>query len=169
MKAHVAALVCHERDRGGHVAADGVAGDRDPVGVELVGVALARDPLRGGVALLDRDRVARLGRAVVLDEHDRRAGADGEFADEPIVRPGVAEHPTAAVHVENHRQRPQDVARTDDPDAHVADVGRHCHPVLVDGQLFDRRGLDIVEHLARLVGGQLVQERRRGSRVGERL
>ena len=112
--------------------------------------ALAHDPLRGGVALLDRDRVVGFRRAVVLDEDDGGAGADGELADEPVVRVGVAEHPAAAVHVEDRRQRPCGVRRRDDADAHVADLGGDGDPAIVDGQLVDRRGLDVVEHLARL-------------------
>jgi hypothetical protein len=39
-------------------AADGVAGDGDPLRIELVGDAFASDPLGGGVAPLDRDRIA---------------------------------------------------------------------------------------------------------------
>ena len=168
-EAHVAALVRHQRQRGGHVAADRVAGDGDAVGVELVGGALAHDPLGGRVPLLDRDGIARFGRAVVLDEHDSGAGADGELADESVVRVGVAEHPAAAVHVEDHRQRPGGVRGPDDPHAHVADVGGHGDPAVVDGQLVDRRGLHVVEHGARLGRAQLVQERRLGGRLDERL
>ena len=111
----------------------------------------------------------RLRRAVVLDERDGRAGADGQFADEPVVRVGVAEHPAAAVHVEDHRQRPLGVGRPDDPHAHVADLGGDGDPALLDRQLVDRRGLDVVEHLAGLGRGELVQERRLGGRLDERL
>ena len=64
---------------------------------------------------------------------------------------------------------PVGVRRADDPHPDVADVGGDGDPALVDGQLVDRRGLDVVEHLARLVGGQLVQERRLGGRLDERL
>jgi hypothetical protein len=59
--------------------------------------------------------------------------------------------------------------RAHDPRLDVAHLGRHRDPVFVDGQLVDRRRLDVVEHLARLVGGQLVQERRLGGRLDERL
>ena len=159
----------HERERGGHVAADRVAGDRDAVGVELVGGALAHDPLGGRVPLLDRDGIARFGRAVVFDEHDGGAGADCELADESVVRVGVAEHPAAAVHVEDHWQRPDGVRGPDDPHAHVADVGGHGDPAIVHGQLVDRRGLQFVEHGARLGRAQFVQERRLGGRLDERL
>ena len=154
----------------GHAAADRVAGDRHPLRVEPVRGALADDPPGGRVALLDRDRVAGLGRAVVLDEHERGAGADGQLAHEPVVRPGVAEHPAAAVHVEDHRAAcPSAPAGRTMRTLDVADVGRHGDPALVDGQLVDRRRLDVVEHLARLVGRQLVQERRLGGRLDERL
>ena len=168
-EAHVAALLRHERERGGHVAADRVAGDCDAVGVKLVGGALAHDPPGGRVSLLDRDGIARFGRAVVFDEHDSGAGADGELADESVVRVGVAEHPAAAVHVEDHRQRPDGVGGPDDPHAHVADVGGHGHPAIIHGQLVDRRGLQFVEHGARLGRAQFVQERRLGGRLDDRL
>jgi hypothetical protein len=82
---------------------------------------------------------------------------------------GVAEHPAAAMHVQDHRQRALGAGRAHDPHTHIADVGRDGDPALVDGQHVDRRRLDVVEHLARLVGGQLVQERRIGGRLDERL
>ena len=168
-EAHVAALLRHERERGGHVAADRVAGDGDAVGVELVGGALADDPLGGRVPLLDCDGIARFRRAVVLDEDDSGAGADRELADESVVRVGVAEHPAAAVHVEDHRQRPDGVPGPDDPHAHVADVGGHGDPAVIHGQLVDRRGLQLVEHGACLGRAQFVQERRPGGRLDEPL
>jgi len=77
----VAALLGHQGQRGRHVAADRVAGDGDPGGVEPVRVTVVDDPARRGVALLDRGRVARLGRPVVLREHHRGVRADGEVAD----------------------------------------------------------------------------------------
>jgi hypothetical protein len=168
-EAHVAALLRHERERGGHVAADRVAGHCDAAGVELIGGALAHDPLGGRVALLDSDGIARFGRAVVFDEHHSGAGADRELADESIVGVGVAEHPAAAVHVQDHRQRPYGVPGPDDPHAHVADVGGHGGPAVIHGQLVDRRGLHVVEHGARIGGAQFLDERRLGGRFDERL
>ena len=85
------------------------------------------------------------------------------------MRVGVAEHPAAAVHVEDHWQRPDGVRGPDDPHAHVADVGRHGDPAVVHGRLVDRRGLQLVEHGARLGRAQLVQERRPGGRLDDRL
>ena len=138
-------------------------------GSSAVGGALADDPPGDCVALLDRDRVARLGRAVVLHEHDRRAGAAGQLAHEPVVRAGVAEHPAAAVHVQDHRQRaPAPAGRTMRTWTSPTSAGTVIQRSSI-GQLVDRRRLDVVEHLARLVGGQLVQERRRGGRLDERL
>jgi hypothetical protein len=40
--------------------ADGVPRHRDPAAVEALLGAVGDDPLRRGIALLDRDRVARL-------------------------------------------------------------------------------------------------------------
>jgi hypothetical protein len=168
-EADVAAVVGHERDRGGHAAADGVPGDRHALRVEPVGGPLAHDPAGGGVALLDRHGVLRFGRAVVLDEGDGRAGSGRQLADEPVVGAGVAEHPAAAVHVEDHGQRAFGALGPDDADAHVSHVGRNGDPAVVDRQLVDRRGLDVVEHGAGLVRCELVQERRLGRRLDERL
>jgi hypothetical protein len=168
-EARVAALLRHQGERRGHAAADRVAGDRHPLGVESMHRAIADDPTSGCVALLDRDGVPGLGRAVVLHERDRGADPAGQLAHEPVVRAGVPEHPAAAVHVEDHRQGALSAGRTDDAHTHVADVGGDGEPALVDGQLVDRRRLDVVEHLARLLWRQLVQERRIGSRLDERL
>ena len=57
----------------------------------------------------------------------------------------------------------------DDAHAGVADVGRDGDPLLVDGQLVDRRGLEVVEDLARGGGLELVEERRRRRRVDDAL
>jgi hypothetical protein len=134
-----------------------------------VGGALPDDPAGGCVALLDRDRVARLGRAVVLDERESGAGPAGQLAHEPVVGGRVPEHPAAAVHVQDHGQRALGAGRANDAHLDVADVGGDGDPALVDGQLVDRRRLDVVEDLARLVGRQLVEEGRVGSRLDERL
>jgi hypothetical protein len=84
-----AAVLGHQRQRGGHVAADRVAGDGDAARVEALAGAVCLDPAGGGVVLLDRDRVTRLGGAVVLGEDDGGAGADGELTDEAVVGVGV--------------------------------------------------------------------------------
>jgi hypothetical protein len=150
-EAHVAALVGHERDRGRHAAADRVAGDRHPLGSSPFAAPSRRSTGRSRSPARS-PRVAGLGRAVVLDERERGAGAAGQLAHEPVMRARVAEHPPAAVHVQDHRQRALDALGPHDADAHVADVGGHRDPALVDGQLLDRRGLDVVEHLAGLIG-----------------
>src|SRR3954469_9415148 len=61
---------------------------------------------------------------VVCEEDDSGAGADSELTDESVLRGGVAEHPAAAVHVEDHRQRPDGVRGPDDPHAHIAERRR---------------------------------------------
>ena len=159
-EAHVAAPFGHQRQRGGHAAADGVARDGHAIRVEPVGRAVAHDVLRHGVPLLDGDRETCLGGAVVFDERERGAGAGDQLAHEPIVGAGVAEHPAAAVHVEDHRERAGGTGRAEHAHAHVADVGGDGDPALVDRQLVDRRGLHVIEHLPRLGGRELVEERR---------
>jgi len=100
---------------------------------------------------------------------DGRAGADGQLADQPVVGVAVAQHPAAAVHVEDRRQRPRGVRRPDDPHAHVADLGGDGDPAVLDRELVDRRGLDVIEHLAGPGGRELVDQWRRGGRLDERL
>jgi hypothetical protein len=113
-------------------AADRVAGDGDALRVEAVGGPLAHDPPGRGVSLFEGDGIGRLRRAVVLDERDGGPGADGQFPDEPVMRGGVAEHPAAAVHVQDHRLCPGCVRRPDDAHPHVADLGRHGDPAVLD-------------------------------------
>ena len=132
---HVPALLGHERQGGGHVAADGLAGDRHPGRIQALGRAFADDPLRSGVALLDRYRVARLGSVGILDEEQRRTRADGELADEPVVGGGIAEDPAAAVHVDDDGKDPVGVDRADDADPSVADSGGDGDPLLLTGSL----------------------------------
>ena len=119
-------------------------------GIQPLRRALAGDPLGGGVALLDGHRVAGLGRVGVLDEGQGGVGADRQLAYEPVVGAGVAEHPAAAVHVDDGRQATLGAFRLDDPHAGVAYGGGHGDPFLVDRQLLDRPGLKVVEDLARL-------------------
>jgi hypothetical protein len=82
---------------------------------------------------------------------------------------GVAEDPPAAVHVDHDRQHGGRVDGADDADADVADRGRHRDPLLLDRQLVDRRGLQILEHLAGGGGLELVEERRRRGRIDDAL
>ena len=121
----VAALLGQDGERGGHVAADRVAGDRQACVVEPSVSPSLHDPLRRGVGLLDRDRVLGFGGSVVLDEHNCGVRTDGQFADETIVGAGVAEDPAAAVDVQDRReQEPVGADGLDDADLNVADVGR---------------------------------------------
>lgn len=159
---YVPALLGHQRQRGGHVAADRVPGDRDAGGVEVLGGAVGDDPAGDGVVLLDGNGVPGLGRQVVLGEDDGGAGAGGEFADQAVVRVGVAEDPKAgAVEVEDHRQGVGGTGGADDPGTDAA--GRAAldgDPLLVDVRLFNVTGLDLVHGLAALGRGQVEQERR---------
>jgi hypothetical protein len=72
---------------------------------------------------------------------------------------GVAEHPAAAVHVDDDRQHAVGAARLDEPDACVAHWRGHGDPFLVDRELLDGRGLDVVEDLARCGVVELVEQR----------
>jgi hypothetical protein len=133
------------------------------------GGALADDPLGGGIALLDRHGVVGLGRVGIFDEQQRGPRADGQLADEPVVSAGVAEDPAAAVHVDDDRQRAGAAGRPDDPDAGIADLGGDGDPLLFDRQQPRGIRLQVVEHLARSGGLELVDERRNGSGVDDAL
>jgi hypothetical protein len=113
--------------------------------------------------------MAGLGRPVVLDEGDRGPGAHGELANKPVVGAGIAQDPAASVNVEDHRQDGRRVGRLHDPHPHIADFGRDRNPLLCDLELIDRRGLDVVEHLARAFRTELVEKRRRRGQVGDLL
>jgi len=113
--------------------------------------------------------MARFGRAFVLDEHDGRVGADGELADQSIVRRRVAEDPSTAVEVENHRQDAARAGGLHDANRHVPDFGADGDPLLHDVLLLDRRGLDVVEDLPRGLDAELVEEGRLGGGVGNLL
>jgi hypothetical protein len=82
---------------------------------------------------------------------------------------GVAEDPASPVHVHDDWEHTRRVDRADDPDPGIADVGRHGDPLVCDGEIVDRRRLEVVEHLAGGGGLQLVEERRHRSRVDDAL
>jgi hypothetical protein len=133
--------------------------------------AVLDDPLRDGVVLLDRHRIAHFRRAVVLGEDDDSgAGADRELADEPVVGVRVTEHPARAVDVEDDRQRSRCARRLDDPDLHLAGrATRDRDPLFVDVGLSDLPRLHLVDERAPLGRRPIRQERRVGGRLGERL
>ena len=137
--------------------------------VEAFGGAFVGDPLRDRVALLERNGVAGFRRAVVFGEDDGGPDADGELADESVVRVRVAHDPATAMDVEEDRQRSGRAGRPDDARRHFA--GRTAgdgDPFLVDGGLCDVAHLHVVEGFAALGEGQLEQKRWIGGRLGER-
>lgn len=164
----VAAVLRHQGERGGHVAADGVADHRDTGGVQALGRALGDDPLGHCVVLLDGDGVAGLGREVVLGEDDSGLCADRQFAHQAVVGVGVAEDPARAMDVDDHRERAGGAGGADDPRPHLAGGSAgHGDPLFVDGGLGYVAGLQVVDSLAALCRGQLEQERRVRGRLGE--
>ncbi len=100
-----AAVARHVADDRRHVAAGRVATDADPlrVGAERLGV---RDrPLEGGEGVFDRRRERVLRRQPVADREDPAAGRRGEEPAHPVVHVEVADHPAAAVVVDEQRGR----------------------------------------------------------------
>src|SRR2546427_10188378 len=59
----------HQADDGGHVAADAVTDRGEAPAVDADLVAVCRHPLRGGIGLVDGDRLWHIGGADVDYEH----------------------------------------------------------------------------------------------------
>jgi hypothetical protein len=116
----------HERDRRGQVAARAVAhhGEVASVGAE-VGGAVGRPP-GGGVAILDRHRIAVFGRESVLDRRDHHLGLGGQRGAPPFGAVGLAGAEPAAVEVHHqgqHVDRPS--RRSVHPHRQSAAVGQY--------------------------------------------
>ena len=63
------------------------------------------DPLHGGEAVVGGGREAGLGGVAVVDRHDDRVGALAQVAAERVVGVVAAEHPAAAVEVDDDGMR----------------------------------------------------------------
>jgi len=83
------------------------------------------------------------------------------------VRAGIAEHPAAAVDVQDDGQGSGRAARTHDPDGNVADLGRDRDPFVIDVGQGDGAGLDLVQQGARAVDPALGEGRRLGGGLRE--
>ncbi|MDT7746167.1 MAG: hypothetical protein QOE59_5245, partial [Actinomycetota bacterium] len=80
-------------------ARERVTGHGEALRVQTPGDTDGHHPPRRRVGLLESGRIAGLRRTVVLGEHDRGLGTDGELADQAVMGPGVAEDPPRAVDV----------------------------------------------------------------------
>jgi Helix-turn-helix domain len=153
-----AALLGQQRDRSAQVPTDAVPSDRDAAAVESTLLPVLGDSPGHGVALLEGRGVFGLWGAAVVGEHHRGLCADGELADEPVVGVVVAEDPTGAVEVEEHRQGPAGALWAQDAHRHLAGRAAGQGGVLdVDGRLLDRAGLGRIDGPATLVGAELKQ------------
>jgi hypothetical protein len=102
-------------------------------------VAVFRNPPCSSIRLFQGNRILCLGSPGEIHEYDRHAGATREIADQPIVGVAVAEHPPAAVKVEQGREAIRVMRGTDDTDRYAA--GRAAR----DRQVFYicRKGYDV--------------------------
>ena len=105
----------HDRDHRRHVAAGAVAKERQPGSVRVDQPSIFADPFRGRVGLLDRDRITRFGRPVVVDKNDDRADALGDLADNAKMSLLVADDPAAAVEIHDHGKGRRRALWTNDP------------------------------------------------------
>ena len=119
-----AAVVRHQRDGGGHVAAHAVASDRELGAVDAQVVAVLAHPHGRRVGLLDLDGVASLGDGRVFGEHGDRSGPDDEVAHEALVVLEVAGDPDGAVEEHEYRQRSADALGANDVERDGAAIDR---------------------------------------------
>ena len=95
-----------ERDDGGQVAPGAVAGNRQPARIDAVPLGVVGDPARGGDRILDGGGELVLGRQTVVDGHDDGGDGIGDRAADLVVALQVADHPAAAMEVDERRLRP---------------------------------------------------------------
>jgi hypothetical protein len=72
-------------DHGGEVPAGAVAGNPDPVGIEVQVGSVVRDPLRRRPRVRQPRRERMLGREAVVDRDDDHARPLGERTCDPVV------------------------------------------------------------------------------------
>ena len=102
--AGVAAVVAGDADHGREVAAGAVAADGDPGRVAPSSAALATAQ-RAGPGVFDGGGEGVLGGEPVVHREDRGPGGVGEEAADPVVGLEVADHPAAAVEIDEQRRR----------------------------------------------------------------
>ena len=105
------------------------------------------------------------GRACIVDEHDRDVGANRNLAQQTVVRFSVAHDPSAAVEVDNRRERPRTVWRAKDAQTDLpswAGADRAVLNVRVEAQALP--GLQARQDGARFFGWERVQWRSTPSR-----
>jgi hypothetical protein len=78
--------------------------------------------LRGGISLLDGDRVLGLGRQIVDDMNHANMCTDGDFALQPIMCGSVAADPAAAMEIHDRRKQIGRISWPNDP--HRKGTGR---------------------------------------------
>ena len=62
-------------------------------------------PAGGGQAIVDRHRKRKLGREAIVDRDHGAARLHGQIATQHIMGVEVADHPAAAMKIDQHRQR----------------------------------------------------------------
>ena len=94
----------HERHHGGEVAARAVAADGQLFGIYFQTICVAGNKRESGKAILHGRRKRGLGRFPILHREHRAARAVGERAADDIVRVEIADHPAAAVEIDQRGQ-----------------------------------------------------------------
>src|SRR5579883_3330706 len=100
-----AVVASGEGNHGSKIAAGTVAADREPAGVDVEARALRRDPFGRGHRVLDRGGKFVLGGEPVTDGDDRAAARVGDQPADAVVSVKVADHPAAAMKIDERRQR----------------------------------------------------------------
>ena len=143
----------------GHIAADTVARDRDPLRIEFQLTGVDGQILQHRESLFERDRVFRLRGRCIFDKRHRCAGSGAKLPDQPVVGIAVAENPASAVKITDQRQRSSGFFGPDQPYADRTAPQRNFQIFGFDGRGLDLAGLGIQQYLARIRNRQLVQRR----------
>lgn len=163
-----AAFLGKQRHHRRHVAADAIACDREPGGVDLELLGMLGDIFGRSISLLDGNGIAGFRRALVVDEDDSGIGAVGDLAHQPVMRIRIAQHPAAAMEIENDRQCALGMFRADDAQLDAACRTSLDDPVLFLGGKFlhiallrasqDIAGIGRRQRVDRLAAGKPVDE-----------
>src|SRR5262245_64059643 len=102
-----AGIASHLADDGGDVPARAPPADREPPRYAAKRLGVGCDPANRGEPVVDRRREPRFGGVPIVDGDDDGPRLHAQVTTERIVGIETAEHPAAAVEVDDDRMRPR--------------------------------------------------------------